>query len=264
MKFVTLLSLLIFSSITFAQNNRLQLSVQALGGYSGEREVDEGSHTVRPPSINNHSYLIRTKRQPVVGLGAELLYPFGQHGAVTVGVDYLQARALHETRFSTTNPGGQVLWYESSTSTAQQALLRIPVSYQFTFGSTEDRIRPFLKAGVMGSYLMSLQLYQTKTRATLGQEAQENFIANEVQLGEDRLDFGRWQFPVYFAVGIQKDRVSLSVERNWFIGEQIVSRDDNSFDCGLGIFGCFPPAPHLFASTRQWQTTYLRFAYQLF
>ena len=48
MKFVTLLSLLIFSSITLAQSNRLQLSVQALGGYSGEREVDQGSHMGRP------------------------------------------------------------------------------------------------------------------------------------------------------------------------------------------------------------------------
>ena len=116
----------------------------------------------------------------------------------------------------------------------------------------------------MGSYLVSLKLFQANTRATLGQEAQENFIANEVQLGEDRLDFSRWQFPVFFAVGIQKDRVSLSVERNWFIGEQLPSSGAQDFSCGLGLFGCFSPPPHLFASTLQWQTTYLRFSYQLF
>ena len=263
MRYLLLLSLLIFSSLSFAQN-RLHVALNAYGGYGGEREMNQGTHIGRPPSLGIHDYLTKTRWQPVVGFGAEVLYLLGQRGALTLGLDYLQAKALHEAEYTTTNQGGQIFRYEYSRSTVQQGMLRIPLGYQFTFGSVDHRIRPFLKAGVTGSYLLALKLFQSSTGATLGQETQENLIANEIQLSEDRLDYSRWQFPVSFAIGIERDRVSLSIERNWFIGDQIASPNQSDFSCGLGVFGCFSSPPHQFASTRQLQTTIIKNTYMLY
>ena len=263
MKYFTLLSLLLLLSTSSYSQNRLHFSLQALGGYSGEREVEMGSLESRPPTLAVHNYDIRTRWQPTVGLGAELLYPFGPRGSVTLGLDYLLARALQESTSSTVNAEGQITRYEHDRSSVQQAMLRMPLGYQFTFGQEEHRVRPFLRASAMVSYLVSLKLFKSNTSATLGQETQESFIADEIQLSEDRLDFSRWQFPLSFAVGIKRDRVSLSIERNWFIGEQIPFSSEPNFNCGLGVFNCFAPT-HLFASTHQLQTTYLRFSYQLF
>ena len=262
MRYFILLSLLAFSSMALSQN-RFHFSLQAIGGFSGEREVDRGTHVGRPPSLNVHEHEVRKKWQPAVGLGAELLYPLGAHSSVTLGLDYLQASALQEATFSTTDTEGQVIRYKHNKSSVQQAMLRIPLGYQYTFGREEHRIRPFLKVGASASYLVSLKLFRSDTQATLGQATQDNFVADEIELSEDHLDFSRWQVPVFFAIGIKRDRVSLSIERNWFIGEQLSFSNEPNFNCGLGEFNCFFPT-HIFASTQQLQTTYLRFAYELF
>lgn len=258
MKKLLLCTCLFIFSISLGAQNRWAISLNVNGGYTGEASLDRHD---RSTTQSNGTTRIIHKRQPSAGLGVGLEYLVSQRMSIRLGVDYSNTKAFERGEFYTTNSENFVDWYQDDKYSSQQTLLRIPLTGQFLFGQPKSHFRPFLKLGLEGSYLLTQQLTHESLSGRLGEETLRGLYIDNINLQEEKLDYQRWQFPVIGGVGVSINRVSLSIERNWFVKDQRAIVDDQNFNCGLGIFGCFQPHP--FASTQQLQTTYFKFAYRL-
>ena len=269
-KLVLLFFALAFYTTIFSQaeattpQSRFSFGLSLEAGYSG---VSNTTDDFYPNELGDYNHITIQGRRPGYAGGVWGAYQLNNRWLLQLGVNYGQWHAFGSTIGESFNTEDILVNYSRERFMLRQNLLRIPLEGRFFFGKSTDRVRPFLQLGVQASYLTKQTNFVNSLYGGIGQETYEHTYASEPDLNSEWRDIRRWQWSLIGGFGIQMDRISLSIQRNWGFGDSAYGGDDiyrwYPDYCGFGNYvdAIFPVCED---GIRQLQQTSLRFSYQLF
>lgn len=262
--FLSAAALLLAQSEATQQTSRFSFGLALEAGYSGTSDLQDNYY---PSEFGDYRHISRRSHRPGYSLGAWGSYQLGRRWDIQLGLNYGQWNAFASVEGEGFSTEGIMNSYSRERFEIRQNLLRIPLEGRFLFGRADHRARPFIQLGVQTAYLMKQTSFAHSYYGSIGQETFEQIWATEADLNPEWIDVRRWQWSMIGGVGVQMNRVSLSIQRNWTFAETYGSGDIYRYYpeyCGFGDFigNSFYPVCH--HGLRQLRQTSLRFSYLLF
>lgn len=264
-------ALLCFGTLLLAQDevgqefSRFSFGLSVDAGYSGASNLQDNYY---PSEFGDYRHVTRQAHRPGYSLGVWGSYQLGHRWDLQLGVNYGQWNAFASIEGEGFSTEGIMNSYSSDRYEIRQDLLRIPLQGRFLFGRVEHRARPFIQLGVQTAYLLRQTNFVHSYFGAMGQETVEQAYATEANLKSEWIEMGRWQWSMLGGVGVQMNRISLSIQRNWtFIQDGYGGGDIYRFYpdyCGFGDFIGNVFYPVCYRGVRQLRQTSLRFSYLLF
>ncbi len=195
-----------------SQSSRFSFGASVEAGYSGIRDhiSDEYFNT-----FGRSVYATTEERRPGYALGLWGTYWLSPSWDIELGVNFGSWRAHAQAESESYNTFEILTFYSRERYWIQQDLLRIPLQMRLHLGPATNRIRPFIALGAQAAYITRQTNFSRRYFSGTGQEAAEYTYSSTADLNADWVDVRRWQWSILGGIGIQMDRVSLSIQRNW-------------------------------------------------
>ncbi|MEO0727935.1 MAG: outer membrane beta-barrel protein [Bacteroidota bacterium] len=215
-------------------------------------------------TTNSTEYRTIEEVRPGYALGIWGIYNLGAHWDFELGLNFGAWRAYGERKLNRDNLMGLAINYRRERYWVQQDLVRIPMQMRFYFGRPERRTRLFIALGGQAAYIAGQDNVSYKYDGALGRDPVEDLFSSTANLRANYYDGQRWQWSLLGGIGIQMDRASLSVQRNWEL--------HNTYEGYFTLLRYYPDRcttnvrDTVFCgfSAKQFRQTSLRFDYRLF
>ncbi|MEO0727934.1 MAG: outer membrane beta-barrel protein [Bacteroidota bacterium] len=267
------LVLLFLATIVSAQSadvpqvSRFSFGASLEAGYSGVKDyiADDNSGP-----FGRSVYGTTEERRPSYALGLWGTYWLSPRWDIELGINFGTWRAFAEAESESYNPLGIMTFYGLERYWLDQDLLRIPLQMRLHLGQPTNRIRPFIALGTQAAYITQQTNHGRRFYGGTGSEPTEYAFTSTANLNADWVDIRRWQWSLLGGIGIQMDRISLSIQRNFPLTNTY--QDDYRLYryypdmCSGDFIGNTPGDSFLFCDYRvnQLRQTSLRFEYRIF
>ncbi|MEL6655615.1 MAG: porin family protein [Bacteroidota bacterium] len=211
-------------------------------------------------------HLTTERRRPGYSFGVWLSYWLSPHWDVELGANFGAWSAFAEQKTDYYGPTGVHDSYSRERFTLRQHLLRIPLQARFYLGRSDRSVRPYITLGVQAAYVTSQTGFEHNLYHLARQDPSQFFYSLKFDLGAAGEDIRRWQSSIIGGIGLQMDRVRVSIQRNWPFtnippDEQGSHRAFPDLYPGDRLDGSFLNCDSLLCQLRQ---TSLRFSYHIF